>query len=46
MTLRWSGRMSLTRRILAVNILPIILLAGSLFYLDVIRERLIEERLS
>jgi two-component system sensor histidine kinase ChvG len=46
MTLRWSGRMSLTRRILAVNILPIILLAGSLFYLDVIRERLVEERLS
>lgn len=46
MTLRWSGRMSLTRRILAVNILPIVLLAGSLFYLDVIRERLIEERLS
>lgn len=46
MTLRWSGRMSLTRRILAVNILPVVLLAGSLFYLDVIRERLIEERLS
>ena len=45
MTLRWSGRISLTRRILAVNILPVILLAGSLFYLDVIRERLIEERL-
>lgn len=46
MTLRWSGRMSLTRRILAVNFLPIILLAGSLLYLDVIRERLIEERLT
>lgn len=46
MTLRWSGRMSLTRRILAVNILPIVLLAGSLFYLDAIRERLIEERLA
>lgn len=45
MTLRWSGRMSLTRRILAVNILPIVLLAGSLFYLDAIRERLIQERL-
>jgi two-component system sensor histidine kinase ChvG len=38
--------MSLTRRILAVNFLPIILLAGSLLYLDVIRERLIEERLT
>ena len=46
MTLRWSGRMSLTRRILAVNVLPIILLAGSLFYLDAIRERLIDERLA
>lgn len=45
MTLRWSGQMSLTRRILAVNILPIVLLAGSLFYLDAIRERLIQERL-
>lgn len=38
--------MSLTRRILAVNILPIVLLAGSLFYLDAIRERLIDERLA
>lgn len=46
MTLHWSGRMSLTRRILAVNILPVILLAGSLFYLDVIRDRLIAERLA
>ncbi|MFM5913239.1 MAG: ATP-binding protein [Chakrabartia godavariana] len=46
MTLHWSGRMSLTRRILAVNILPVVLLAGSLFYLDVIRDRLIAERLS
>lgn len=46
MTLRWSGRMSLTRRILAVNVLPIVLLAGSLFYLDAIRERLIDERLA
>lgn len=44
--LRWSGRLSLTRRILAVNILPVILLAGSFFYLDSIRSRLVEERLS
>jgi two-component system sensor histidine kinase ChvG len=43
--LRWSGRLSLRRRILAVNILPVILLAGSFFYLDSIRSRLVAERL-
>ena len=40
----WRGRGSLTRRILAVNILALVLLAGSLFYLDNFRVRLIEER--
>lgn len=43
--LRWSGRLSLTQRILAVNILALALLAGSIFYLDGYRIRLIGERL-
>ncbi len=41
---RWPIRGSLTRRILAVNIVALVLLAGSLFYLDNFRVRLIEER--
>lgn len=45
-SLSWSARMSLTNRILAVNILAVALLAGSLFYLDNYRNRLIEERLA
>jgi two-component system, OmpR family, sensor histidine kinase ChvG len=40
----WLGRGSLTRRILAVNIVALVLMAGSLFYLDNFRVRLIEER--
>jgi two-component system, OmpR family, sensor histidine kinase ChvG len=44
LALRWSGRMSLAGRILAVNILPIGLLASSFFYLDGFRTRLIAER--
>jgi two-component system, OmpR family, sensor histidine kinase ChvG len=44
LALRWSGRMSLAGRILAVNILPIGLLAASFFYLDGFRTRLIAER--
>jgi len=40
----WQGRGSLTRRILAVNIVALVLMAGSLFYLDNFRVRLIEER--
>lgn len=43
-TVPWKGRGSLTRRILAVNLLALVLLAGSLFYLDNFRVRLIEER--
>lgn len=43
--LRWSAKLSLTTRILAVNILAIALLAGSLFYLNNYRDRLTEERL-
>lgn len=46
LSLRWSARLSLTTRILAVNILVIALLAGSLFYLDNYRDDLTEERLS
>jgi two-component system, OmpR family, sensor histidine kinase ChvG len=41
---RIFGRLSLTRRILLVNILPLALLAGSFFYLDGFRSQLIDER--
>lgn len=41
---RWLGKASLTRRILAVNIVALALLAASLFSLDNFRARLIEER--
>src|SRR5690606_25965936 len=40
----WSRRVSLTARILAVNIIALVLLAGSLFYLDSYRNQLIAER--
>ena len=43
-TPRWRGRGSLTRRILAVNIIALALVGGSIFYLDGFRTRLIEER--
>ena len=42
--LRWIGRGSLTRRILALNIVALVLVGGSLFYLDGFRTRLIQER--
>ncbi|MDZ7588299.1 MAG: ATP-binding protein [Parasphingorhabdus sp.] len=45
-SLRWSARLSLTTRILAVNIFAVALLAGGLFYLDSYRTRLTEERLT
>lgn len=41
---RWRMRGSLTRRILAVNIIALALVGGSIFYLDGFRTRLIEER--
>lgn len=44
LALSWSGRLPLAWRILAVNIVPLALLAGSFFYLDGFRGRLIEER--
>ncbi|MFA7604257.1 MAG: stimulus-sensing domain-containing protein, partial [Novosphingobium sp.] len=42
----WTRRLSLTTRILAVNVIALVLLAGSLFYLDSYRNRLIAERFS
>ncbi|HEY0626323.1 MAG TPA: ATP-binding protein [Allosphingosinicella sp.] len=44
LALRWSGRLSLTQRILAVNIFAIAILAGSLFYLDSFRQRVVQDR--
>ncbi len=40
----WTRRTSLTARILAVNIIALGLMAGSLFYLDSYRDQLLEER--
>ncbi|MFL6847367.1 MAG: ATP-binding protein [Sphingomicrobium sp.] len=42
--LRWSGRWSLAHRILAVNVLTVVLLALSVLYLDQYRNRLSKER--
>ena len=44
LALRWSGRVSLTRRILAVNIFALLLLAGGFFYLDSYRARIVDNR--
>lgn len=44
--LRWSGRLSLRHRILAVNVFALALLAGSVFYLDSYRARIVDERVS
>lgn len=41
---RWPSRFSLTTRILAVNILPLALLGGGIFYLDSYRKQLLSER--
>lgn len=41
---RWPSRISLTSRILAVNILPLALLGGGIFYLDGYRKQLLDER--
>ncbi|MCF8706600.1 sensor histidine kinase [Rhizorhapis sp. SPR117] len=45
LSLQWSGRLSLTRRILAVNILVLALLIGGFFYLDSYRARIVDARL-
>src|SRR5690348_1479076 len=42
--LRWTGRWTLTHRILALNILTLLLVALSTLYLDVFRNRLSKER--
>lgn len=42
--LNWSRRLSLTTRILAVNLLPLALLGGGIFYLDTYRKQLLSER--
>jgi two-component system, OmpR family, sensor histidine kinase ChvG len=44
LTLGWSRRLSLTSRILAVNLFALALMAGGLFFLDSYRARLISER--
>ena len=40
----WQGRFSLAPRILAVNVFAILMLAGSILYLDSFRARLIDQR--
>ncbi|HBQ91573.1 MAG TPA: sensor histidine kinase, partial [Erythrobacter sp.] len=42
--LRWSRRLSLTSRILFVNVLPLVLLGGGVIYVDAYRKQLLEER--
>src|SRR5437660_981384 len=42
--LRWSGGFSLKQRILALNLLTVLLVALSTIYLDAFRNRLSEER--
>lgn len=44
LVLGWTARVSLTTRILAVNVLALLLLAGGFFYLDSYRSRLIDSR--
>ncbi len=41
---RWTGRLSLTARILAFNVFALAILAGSLLYLDSYRKRITEAR--
>lgn len=46
LSLHWSGSLSLTWRILAVNIFVVMLLIGGFFYLDGYRSRLVDQRQS
>ena len=41
---RWSRRLSLTSRILFVNVVPLVLLGGGIIYLDSYRKQLLDER--
>lgn len=45
LAVRWSGRISLTPRILAINVFALALLAGGFFYLDSYRTRIVDARL-
>ena len=45
LSLSWSGRWTLTHRILAVNVLTLVLLALSVIYLDASRKQLSNERI-
>ena len=45
LALRWSRRWTLAYRILAVNILTVVLLAAGIIYLDAFRNRLSKERI-
>ena len=45
LALTWSGRWTLSHRILAVNILTIVLVALAIVYLDAYRNRLARDRL-
>ena len=42
--LKWSGRWTLAHRILALNLITVLLVALSTLYLDVFRNRLSKER--
>ena len=44
LSLRWSARVSLTPRILFVNVFALALLAGGFFYLDSYRSRIVDDR--
>ena len=46
LTLLWSAKVSLTPRILAVNIIALAMLAGGFFYLDSYRSRIIDGRIA
>src|SRR4051812_2157637 len=43
--LKWSGRWTLSHRILALNLITVLLIALSTLYLDVFRNRLSKERI-
>lgn len=46
LSLKWSARVSLTPRILAVNIIALAMLAGGFFYLDSFRSRILDSRIA
>ncbi len=46
LALRWSSRVSLTTRILALNIFALALLAGGFSYLDSFRSRIVDSRVA